>query len=282
MGAFFSSPADEAPAGAYGSVLAKSLIAHLTNNISLPYSTFSSSDSLNTIKSTIIFGHGLGSKNPKKKNHSNDEWTSTLTFPVTKLPELSVVAYTARGHGDSHGWEDSASSDPDQFTWRRLADDMIAMSEYVNVPRFIASGSSMGSATALFCASIYPERVQALIMIRPPTAWEQRAARRKNLLSSANKCKERHPNEPHYLVLEGATKADLPPLHDVKFYENVRCPVLILTIKGDEAHPVYTAEKLKEMIPHAILYIAEDDIEAKANFPIQTKAFLENICKVSN
>jgi pimeloyl-ACP methyl ester carboxylesterase len=38
------------------------------------------------------------------------------------------------------------------------------------------------TATALYAAIHFPERVRAVIMLRPPTAWKERLDRRKILL----------------------------------------------------------------------------------------------------
>ena len=96
--------------------------------------------------------------------------------------------------------------------------------------------SLLGSATALFSAIKHPERVRALIMVRPPTAWESRLARRPNLLNSAARLDQ---SGSYHLVLRGAAYSDLPHLErDVDLYKKITCPVLILTIKGDGAHPV--------------------------------------------
>ena len=45
----------------------------------------------------------------------------------------------------------------------------------------------MRTATSLYAAIENPERVRALIMVRPPTAGKERAARRQNLLSKLSK-----------------------------------------------------------------------------------------------
>ena len=137
----------------------------------------------------IIVGHGLGPKNPKDKSHTNDKWVALVRDVSTKIQTTegtnsgSCIAYTARGHGNSHGWEDSAATNPTQFTWQSLSTDMIAIADYYQIPQFIAAGSSMGSATALYAAIQHPERVAGVVMIRPPTAWNERRARRKFLLS---------------------------------------------------------------------------------------------------
>ncbi len=42
--------------------------------------------------------------------------------------------------------------------------------------KFVAGGSSMGCATSIYAALLAPERMKALVLVIPPTAWETRAA----------------------------------------------------------------------------------------------------------
>ena len=94
-----------------------------------------------------LIAHGLGSDNPKNKSHLLDSWVDLIGRGIraTEKKDATFISYTARGHGDSNGWEDSASDNPDQFTWRHLYTDMVAVAEFYQIPKFIASGSSMGS-----------------------------------------------------------------------------------------------------------------------------------------
>jgi hypothetical protein len=94
-----------------------------------------------------LIAHGLGSDDPRKKSHLLDSWVDLIGHSIrsTQKKDLAYISYTARGHGDSHGWEDSASDNPDQFTWRHLYSDMIALGNHYQLDKFIASGSSMGS-----------------------------------------------------------------------------------------------------------------------------------------
>ena len=99
-----------------------------------------------TAKISLLIAHGLGAGNPKSKTHLLDSWVDLIGEGVLiSKRDASFISYTARGHGDSHGWECTASNDLDQFTWRRLSADMIAISDYYTLDSFIASGSSMGS-----------------------------------------------------------------------------------------------------------------------------------------
>lgn len=96
----------------------------------------------------VIIGHGLGATDPSVKNHLTDSWVDVISDGVFKSGgNASCLPYTARGHGDSHGWEDSASTNIYQFTWQSLSADMIAIADYYQLPSFVASGSSMGSGS---------------------------------------------------------------------------------------------------------------------------------------
>jgi len=233
----------------------------------------------------ILIGHGLGPKNPKEKNHLNDKYVDMALNAINerdKVKNISsqiiTITYTARGHGDSTGWESTAASNPDQFTWIKLADDMVSLASKFHLSKFIACGSSMGSATSLYAAINYPERVHAIIMMRPPTAWNDRLMRRKTLLSSANKCQEASKEgELHHLVIRGTAYSDLPSLEDIEAYGKIKCPLLILTVEGDDSHPVSTAEAIKSMVPHAELYIAENDKKATKTWPNLIKTFVEKV-----
>ena len=103
-----------------------------------------------SVNYTVLIGHGLGSEDPKQKTHLADRWVDLIRKGSMLTGEtVSTIAYTARGHGDSHGWEETAESDPHQFTWQRLSSDMVAVGNYYQIPGFVTSGSSMGSGTIL-------------------------------------------------------------------------------------------------------------------------------------
>ena len=229
----------------------------------------------------IILGHGLGAKNPASTGYMDDKWI-TLVAEHAHASGLQPVVYTARGHKDSYGWQDAAESDLDQFTWRRLSDDMFSLSTlHLGLNRFVVGGSSMGSATALFCVMRNPsENFKGLIMVRPPTAWETRRARRKFLLSSAKKCQQANPEgDASHWVLRGAADADLPSVTENthETYAKVTCPTLILAVRHDEAHPVETAEALHAVLPQSVLHIAEDLNEAWDKWPAVIREFTSGL-----
>jgi 3-oxoadipate enol-lactonase len=111
----------------------------------------------------LIWGHGLmGSMAAEDMV----DW-----FGWQQLADLAqVIRYDARGHGTS-----GASASPADYTWPRLADDMLAIADQLGVDHFVAGGQSMGCATALYAALAAPRRIRALILATPPTAWETRS-----------------------------------------------------------------------------------------------------------
>ena len=243
---------------------------------------------------TIVLNHGLGAKDPATKGHKDDEWLRLVAENALQSG-LAPVLYTARGHKGSSGWEASAAAgDLQQFTWDRLSGDMfslarnhLALGPPSSLP-FVVGGSSMGSATALYCVvNNPPQHFRGLVLIRPPTAWETRRARKRFLQGSATKCQQRnaergdHDSLSH-LVLLGAAEADLPCPHrsssrtdgaeaeaeaEAEAYSRVKCPTLILAVEGDDAHPLETATTLNSLIADSELHVAKDLTDACQLWP---------------
>lgn len=222
----------------------------------------------------LVLGHGLGTNGLKNRDHNHDKWIQMCWETLSNAQVVGLVAYTTRGHGASRGWERYAE-EYQQFTWENLAEDMIQIGEHLHLNQFLVGGQSMGSATALYATIKYPERVKGLILIRPPTAWHVRRARRGHLEEIANQSQERFPNEPNHNVFRGAAISDLPPM-DSSLYSSITCPVLILCHEGDKAHPVETATTLSHLIPHAQLFISKTQEDALREFPQLLLSFIRS------
>ena len=102
--------------------------------------------------------------------------------------------------------------------------------------------------------------------MRPPTAWASRAARKENLLAVAQKISISSPEEQYHNVILGTAEADLPQI-DSDMYSGIQCPVLILTVADDDAHPVSTAESLHEVLAQSTLHVAADIETAALTWP---------------
>jgi len=93
--------------------------------------------------------------------------TATRRYVVmgSRLLERSgqrVIAYDARGHGHS-----TPAPHPDDYGYERLAGDLLAVLDTLQIERAILAGASMGAHTLLRLALEHPERVAALALITP-------------------------------------------------------------------------------------------------------------------
>lgn len=73
-----------------------------------------------------------------------------------------VVAYDARGHGESTG-----SDDPGAYAYSDLAADLDAVLDDRGIERAVLVGASMGAHTALRLALAAPGRVAGLVVVTP-------------------------------------------------------------------------------------------------------------------
>lgn len=228
------------------------------------------------------------------------DWFQWTTFP----PNVRLVRYDARGHGQSQ-----ASHKPDDYHWRNLGQDMLAVADAVDERYFIAGGASMGCATALYAALQAPGRIQGLVLAIPPTAWEKRAPQRERyqrmarlggllggrLLArtASGKLDELLPPwmiaaEPEKIqatnaalaamngrtlasLLRGAALTDLPVRDALASLREI--PTLILAWVDDPVHPVGSAEELHRLLPKSELYIAKDYADFKT-LPQRMRRFI--------
>lgn len=224
----------------------------------------------NAATNVIVFGHGLG------LSANKDSWSRLLKSIVVEQRHR-YVAYDARGHAGSSGWESTAASHPLQFQWEALSQDMMTIVNNVEnpPPKFVATGHSMGASTALLCAMNNPDKVIALILFKPPTAWQSRIDRTSLMQQNADFYHENRPESSFHHVLRGTIASQLPDgTVDEQRYSSIRCPVLILCTEGDEVHPVSTSLELVRLIPHAQLHIAASDEEGEKKWGNVIQTFL--------
>ena len=82
------------------------------------------------------------------------------------------------------------------------------------------------------------------------------------------------------MVLQGAALSDLPDPTietDQLEYKKIVCPVLLLTIEGDETHPVSTAQALHNVIATSTLHIAANIEQAASEWPAVIQSFLRSL-----
>ena len=213
-----------------------------------------------------------------------------------------IVRYDARGHGRS-----ASSAEPTDYTWPHLAKDMWAIAEhYAATDKVILGGASMGAATALHAACQRPERTRALVLVIPPTAWDERDTTAKpyhrfatgvewtkgiplKMLSWLPPTRKTDLKERIARVtarsmatanplgisasMRGASLSDLPP---VEHLAKLNTPTLILAWPNDPVHPLNTALSLARILPEAQLEISTTT-DAAERWPVQIRRFIDGL-----
>jgi pimeloyl-ACP methyl ester carboxylesterase len=239
----------------------------------------------------FLWGHGLTSSSAQEDQTGLRLWDRLRTG-------WEVIRVDARGHGES-----SAGTQPLAYRWSELAADALALADVLGHARFVIGGASMGAAVALHAAAAAPERVGALVLMCPPTAWATRPAQATRYRASADLAEREglaalaaadasQPPIPIFrglfdpaemararyagrdagviaAVLRGAAASDFPSAEAVA---KLRQPALLLAWEGDDGHPLSTAEKLAELLPAATLSVAKR-IQDLGGWPQQVAEF---------
>jgi 3-oxoadipate enol-lactonase len=240
----------------------------------------------------FVWAHGLTSSRAAED--------ATALFPWREIDGLRTIRYDARGHGSSPG-----PADPASYEWPALALDLVAVLDASGLDRCAIGGASMGCVTALGATLIVPQRIERLVLVTPPTAWNSRPAQRAVYEEAARLVERRGIDElielsrgetppavlgdagalvhqagleqiaamnPDVLaaILRGAAVSDLPP---PGVLAAVTQPTLVLAWVDDAGHPVSTAEILADTLPAADLHVASD-LDAVRSWPGVVETFL--------
>lgn len=223
--------------------------------------------------------------------------------------DLSLLRYDAPGHGLT-----SLSTQMSSYLWANLADCLLDIVNQVSLDMpMIVGGQSMGAATAIYAALAEPEKVKAMILMNPPTAWETRIVQRDYYRKVAKAAKilggkglarinAKHIDRmlPRFIInahkhsvlgmLDGlksmkrqslfqlfnaAAENDLP---DKAVLKKLTMPCLILAWAEDETHPLSTANTLAECLPNAKLMVA-DNMSDVEDWPEAISAFCQQVTR---
>jgi pimeloyl-ACP methyl ester carboxylesterase len=189
------------------------------------------------------------------------------------------LAFDCRGHGETR-----PLGDPAKISIASFADDLLALFEFMNLPRAIVGGISMGAAVALNFTLRNPGRVQGLVLSR--AAWLagpmpdnarifadiarligehgteqgealfrqsaafQEIARQSSDAGESLLLQFRHPR-----ATETCTKLERiardAPLHDLGELAEIQVPTLVLANRQDPIHPFAYGQELAHRIPGA-------------------------------
>ncbi|TDE00596.1 alpha/beta fold hydrolase [Jiangella asiatica] len=131
-----------------------------------------------------------------------------------------LVVPHLRGVGES-----PAPDEPPAGSYWRQADDVEALRRHLGVDRVVLAGHSAGTRLAVSYAAQYPDRVAALILITPPTAYLV------DVPSDADAIVERRRGEPAFDAALAALEAGPAELTDEGFYawQQVMSPTAFAT-----------------------------------------------------
>jgi len=240
----------------------------------------------------FLWGHGLLCSMAQEDDAALFDWSALA-------PDVRWIRYDARGHGRSQTTPVVAD-----YRWPSLGRDMLGLADALGFARCVLGGVSMGCATSLHAAVQAPERVDALVLVGPPTAWDTRPRQSRiyrfsaglvqyagllpfRLLSALPQPGPANPAasamkdalarqlahaDPEAVVsaLRGAADSDLP---DPDALRAIEAPALVLAWSGDPFHPLSTAKRLCGLLPKAELHVASTPAELES-WPERVGSFL--------
>lgn len=215
----------------------------------------------------LVFAHGLT---------GNRDGSRAQFAPLAE--RYHIVIYDQRGHGDS-----TPITDPAGYAVERMAEDMAAVLDALNIRRAIVGGESMGAATTLLFALRHPERIDKLLLTAP--AFGDRANPDSQRLKDMGKAiaslgmdeflklaavRQRDelgwsPNviayvaekfrshQPMSLATALQTVPDWRVLSDLSVVSRLTCPVCLVGWENDPLHPIELARQLAAAFPNAHL-----------------------------
>lgn len=216
----------------------------------------------------FIWTHGILSSRAQEDAEGLLDWRNIVD------QDWRWVRYDLRGHGESSGTNNVAA-----YSWREAGRDLVELANTLNIPRFAGGGCSTGCAALLEAALEVPERIDRIVLVLPPAAWEDRPAQVERYQTLAAHLRtqgvaewtatarppilDAEPNLPPFApqvsmdwlpsVLRGSAASDLPEPERIS---HLGQPTLILAWDTDENHPLSTAQRLAELLPRAELNIA--------------------------
>jgi pimeloyl-ACP methyl ester carboxylesterase len=225
----------------------------------------------------LLFFHGLGG-----------DWTQSSTT-LEHVHGFEKVFIDARGHGSTHPLGPS-----EKLNFHQFAEDALAIAQHLGYERFIAGGKSMGSATAIRLALLFPQCIEALILVRPAWMNEPYPSNLKVVMLIGELLQKHDPahakrifmeREEYVKMLHTAPAAansligqfDVPnagefasrlvtipastPFDDDKDLARIGNEALIIGTGQDPIHPLWMTEELAEKMPAARLCVVTSKSE---------------------
>lgn len=212
----------------------------------------------------LVMQHGLGGQ------------LSQAIELGTELGAYRLICMDARGHGQTpYSLDRPASFD-------QSVDDLVAILDHLEIEKAIVGGVSMGAGISMNMALRYPDRVKALLLIRPAWLDQGRPESLEILRELADyldqtDAKARFAERLDFQALDqilphaaasllGQFDNRLPhrsdvlrrmiddrPIEDMQSLSQIKIPSLIIASEDDPLHPYRFAERIHEYLPHSLL-----------------------------
>jgi pimeloyl-ACP methyl ester carboxylesterase len=225
----------------------------------------------------LLFFHGLGG-----------DWTQSRTM-LERVHGFKKIYMDFRGHGSTH-----PLGPIDKLNFRQFALDAVMLAQHLGYDKFIAGGISMGSAIAIRLALLFPQCIEALILVRPAWLNEPCPKNLRELLRIGELLQKVDPakgkrifmEQEEFVILEqtapavadslvgqfdapnaGAYAARLIQIPASIPFENdgeltqIPQETLILGTGQDPVHPLWMAEKMADMMPRASFFVVSSKSE---------------------
>jgi pimeloyl-ACP methyl ester carboxylesterase len=213
----------------------------------------------------VIFQHGLGGD----RNQVAESFPDNAGF--------RRITVECRGHGLS------PTSQVNRYSIAGFADDIAGVADALGIGRFAAGGISMGAAIALRLAALHPERVSALMLVRPAWLTEPAPENMRPYVEAARAMRRHGANGREFFAVSPTglrlaaeapdnlasllgffSRDNLPGLADLlesialdgpgiteKQLGELKIPALVVGNSHDLVHPLDHARRLAAIIPGA-------------------------------
>lgn len=222
--------------------------------------------------------------------------------PTYLADRFRLITYDARGHGRS-----GYTTDPANYTWDALAEDLHGLLRYLRIERASIWGSSVGAGTALVFALHHPHMVERLILPSPPPMGQQASAPSAQLfgglallveglglekgvdvalaLRFGSALKAASPELFRWfrnLLLSQNAEAVVPAIRGIVLgpelphqrFREIKVPTLIVAHPDDDIHPLASAEVLHRAIEGSRLVVARSAMHYQQH-PEEVAALVE-------
>lgn len=214
----------------------------------------------------LVFAHGLTGT----RGNSRDQLTPLADH-------YRIVIFDQRGHGDS-----TPVTDPALYDAERMAADIAAVMDALDIERAIVGGESMGATTSALFALRWPGRVETLLLSGAPFGHRDSVSPDRERVRDMGKVIASHGTEvfltyaaerqraegmspeaiaylrrmhsshvPDSLAAACQTVVDWHVLSDLSPLADLYLPVRIIAWENDRLHPIALARRLVSLLPDA-------------------------------